>query len=106
MTKIVNVGLSSIDIFNAEAGVGFKQAAKEGLCGEVKGYGVFEKEKEDGKKELVSIVKFEDSIVSGTSVVLANRLKAFESLFGEDKVNVKFKEIACGKGTGVTIEAY
>lgn len=105
----INMGLTKKDIFNAQAGKGFKDAAKESVSGMLTGFAVTEVEDIDystgelkGNKT-VCVMKVGDKIYSGESVVIARRLTEMSNMFTEveigEGIEIQFTEIKAGRGT-------
>lgn len=105
----INMGLTKKDIFNAQAGKGFKEAAKEAVTGMLKGFAVTEVEDIDystgelkGNKT-VCVMKVEGMIYSGESIVVARRLTEMANMFTEEEIcagiEIQFTEIKAGRGT-------
>lgn len=105
----INIGLTKKDIFNAQAGKGFKDAAKEAVTGMLTGFAVTEVEDIDystgelkGNKT-VCVMKVGDMIYSGESIVVARRLTEMANMFTEEEIGagieIQFIEIKAGRGT-------
>ena len=109
---MTNVNITAKDLFNANAGKGFKEAGNEETEITMIGFGIKETESEDRetketvKKEIVVIKDASGELYSGESVVLAKRVKELAELFTEEEITVgipiQFRNIKAGRGLAVT----
>lgn len=106
----MNYNLTRVNIANASAGIGFKEAPRH-VKVVVTGFGIVDRaDKETGEIKKISIIATEDgTIYSGDSVVMAGRLEDIydaacdtESGDGPLKVVGYFSDIECSKGSATT----
>lgn len=106
----MNYNLTRVNIANASAGIGFKDAQRD-VEVVVTGFGIVDRtDKETGEIKKISIIATEDgTIYSGDSVVMAGRLEDIydavcdaESGDGTLKVVGYFADIKCSKGSATT----
>ena len=105
----MNYNLTRVNIANASAGIGFKEAPRDREI-VVTGFGIVDRvDRETGEIKKISIIAAEDgTIYSGDSVVMAGRLEdiydavAAESGDGPLKVVGYFSDIKCSKGSATT----
>ena len=107
---LVNVTMK--DVFNAQAGKGFKDAGNEKISGLLTGYAVTTDEgvnAETGEivEKEISLMVVDGNIYSGESKVIKDRLSALSKFVSEDEikengVKVQFDTIKAGRGTATT----
>lgn len=106
----MNYNLTRVNIANASAGIGFKEAPRD-LEVVVTGFGIVDRvNRETGEIKKISIIAAEDgTIYSGDSVVMAGRLEDIydavcdsEREDGPLKVVGYFSDIKCSKGSATT----
>lgn len=109
---MTNINITAKDLFNSNAGKGFKEAGNEETEITMIGFGIKETESEDRetketvKKEIVVIKDASGELYSGESVVLAKRVKELAELFTEEEIKagvpIQFRNIKAGRGLAVT----
>lgn len=106
----MNYNLSKINIANASAGIGFKDAPRnESIT--FTGFGTIKRtDRESGEIKEISILAAEDgTIYSGDSIVMAGRLEdIYDAVCDEEngvplKIVGHFANIKCAKGLATTI---
>ena len=106
----MNYNLTRVNIANASAGIGFKEAPRDREI-VVTGFGIVDRvDRETGENKKISIIAAEDgTIYSGDSVVMAGRLEDIydavcdtESGDGPLKVVGYFSDVKCSKGSATT----
>lgn len=105
----MNYNLTRVNIANASAGIGFKEAPRDREI-VVTGFGIVDRvDRETGEIKKISIIAAEDgTIYSGDSVVMAGRLEdiydAVAAESGDDLLKVVgyFADIKCSKGSATT----
>lgn len=105
----MNYNLTRVNIANASAGIGFKEAPRD-VDIVVTGFGIVDRvDKETGEIKKISIIATEDgTIYSGGSVVMAGRLEdIYDAVAAESgdvplKVVGYFADIKCSKGSATT----
>lgn len=106
----MNYNLSKINIANASAGIGFKDAPR-GESITFTGFGTIKRpDRESGEIKEISILAAEDgTIYSGDSIVMAGRLDdIYDAVCDEENGNLlkivgHFADIKCAKGSATTI---
>ena len=106
----MNYNLTRVNIANASAGIGFKEAPRD-IEVVATGFGIVDRpDKDTGEIKKISIIAAEDgTIYSGDSVVMAGRLEDIydavcdtESGDGALKIVGYFADIKCSKGSATT----
>lgn len=106
----MNYNLTKINIANASAGIGFKDAPRnESIV--FTGFGTIKRpDRESGEIKEISILAAEDgTIYSGDSIVMAGRLDdIYDAVCDEEngvplKIVGHFADIKCAKGSATTI---
>ena len=106
----MNYNLTRVNIANASAGIGFKEAPR-GVEVVVTGFGIVDRtDRETGEIKKISIIATEDgTIYSGDSVVMTGRLEDIydavcdaESGDATMKIVGYFSDIKCSKGSATT----
>lgn len=106
----MNYNLSKINIANASAGIGFKDAPR-GESITFTGFGTIKRpDRESGEIKEISILAAENgTIYSGDSIVMAGRLEdIYDAVCDEEncvplKIVGHFADIKCAKGAATTI---
>ncbi len=107
MKTDIKVNVTVKDIFNAQAGKGFKEAGTSKLKGNLTGFAVYTKEEPDKntgevKEKEISLMVVDGNIYSGESIVVADRLKQISMFLTEDEitngVDIEFTELKVGRG--------
>lgn len=110
MNNKIMVNVTAKDIFNAQAGKGFKEAGSGKLEGMLTGYAVYDTEsanKTTGEIETktISLMIVDGEIYSGESIVIADRLRQLEQFTTEEitaGIPIQFGELKVGRGTATT----
>ena len=106
----MNYNLTRVNIANASAGIGFKEAQRD-VEVVVTGFGIMDRvDRETGEVKKISIIATEDGTVySGDSVVMAGRLEDIhdavrDAVNGDAPLKVVgyFSDIKCSKGSATT----
>ena len=108
------IGITKMDMSNVGSGAGFKEAAEQKVSGTLQGLGTVEVERlneETGDLEpvLISVVKVNGRVYSGTSKVVEGRIKNLMGVIGDTsdiqdgKIDVAFENIKLAKGTGTNL---
>lgn len=111
MNNKIMVNVTAKDIFNAQAGKGFKEAGSGKLEGMLTGYAVYDTEsanKTTGEIETktISLMIVDGEIYSGESIVIADRVRQLEQFTTEEEIKagipIQFGELKVGRGTATT----
>ena len=105
----MNYNLTRVNIANASAGIGFKEAPRD-VEVVVTGFGIVDRaDRDTGEIKKISIIAAEDgTIYSGDSVVMMGRLEdiydAVDAQSGDAPLKVVgyFADIKCSKGSATT----
>lgn len=108
----MNYNLTRVNIANASAGIGFKEAPRDQDV-VVTGFGIVDRiDRETGENKKISIIATEDgTIYSGDSVVMAGRLEDIldavsDAVSDAEGARLKivgyFADIKCSKGSATT----
>lgn len=106
--------ITKLDMANVGSGLGFKDAVEQGAEGVLVGFGIVDSErlnKNTGELEkvVISVVKVNGQLFSGSSKVVEGRLKNLSEIVGdskdveEKKISVKFENIKLAKGNGTNL---
>lgn len=106
--------ITKLDMANVGSGLGFKDAVEQGAEGVLEGFGIVDSERLNEntgelEKVVISVVKVNGQLFSGSSKVVEGRLKNLSAIVGdskdveEKKISVKFENIKLAKGNGTNI---
>lgn len=106
--------ITKLDMANVGSGLGFKDAVEQGAEGVLEGFGVVDSERLNEntgelEKVVISVVKVNGQLFSGSSKVVEGRLKNLSAIVGdskdveEKKISVKFENIKLAKGNGTNL---
>lgn len=106
--------IKKLDMANVGSGLGFKEAVEEEVEGVLEGFGVVDSERLNEntgelEKVVISVVKVNGQLFSGSSKVVEGRLKNLNAIVGdsndveEKKISVKFENIKLAKGNGTNL---
>lgn len=106
--------ITKLDMANVGSGLGFKDAVEQGAEGVLEGFGIVDSERlnEDTgelEKVVISVVKVNGQLFSGSSKVVEGRLKNLNAIVGdskdveEKKITVKFENIKLARGNGTNL---
>nr|UWD65760.1 MAG: hypothetical protein [Bacteriophage sp.] len=106
--------ITKMDMANVGSGLGFIDAVEQEVEGVLEGFGIVESERLNEntgelEKVVISVVKVNGQLFSGSSKVVEGRLKNLSAIVGdskdveEKKINVKFENIKLAKGNGTNL---
>lgn len=106
--------ITKLDMANVGSGLGFKDAVEQGAEGVLEGFGIVDSERLNEntgelEKVVISVVKVNGQLFSGSSKVIEGRLKNLSAIVGdskdveEKKISVKFENIKLAKGNGTNL---
>lgn len=106
--------ITKLDMANVGSGLGFKDAVEQAAEGVLEGFGVVDSERLNEntgelEKVVISVVKVNGQLFSGSSKVVEGRLKNLSAIVGdskdveEKKISVKFENIKLAKGNGTNL---
>lgn len=106
--------ITKLDMANVGSGLGFKDAVEQGAEGVLEGFGIVDSERLNEntgelEKVVISVVKVNGQLFSGSSKVVEGRLKNLSEIVGdskdveEKKISVKFENIKLAKGNGTNL---
>jgi len=106
--------ITKLDMANVGSGLGFKDAVEQGAEGVLEGFGIVDSERLNEntgelEKVVISVVKVNGQLFSGSSKVVEGRLKNLNAIVGdskdveEKKISVKFENIKLAKGNGTNL---
>lgn len=102
------------DMANVGSGLGFIDAVEQEVEGVLEGFGIVDSERLNEntgelEKVVISVVKVNGQLFSGSSKVVEGRLKNLSAIVGdskdveEKKISVKFETIKLAKGNGTNL---
>lgn len=106
--------ITKMDMANVGSGLGFIDAVEQEVEGVLEGFGVVDSERLNEntgelEKVVISVVKVNGQLFSGSSKVVEGRLKNLSAIVGdskdveEKKISVKFENIKLAKGNGTNL---
>lgn len=106
--------ITKMDMANVGSGLGFIDAVEQEVEGVLEGFGIVDSERLNEKtgeleKVVISVVKVNGQLFSGSSKVVEGRLKTLSAIVGdskdveEKKISVKFENIKLAKGNGTNL---
>lgn len=106
--------ITKMDMANVGSGLGFIDAVEQEVEGVLEGFGIMDSERLNEKtgeleKVVISVVKVNGQVFSGSSKVVEGRLKNLTAIVGdskdveEKKISVKFENIKLAKGNGTNL---
>ena len=106
--------ITKMDMANVGSGLGFIDAVEQEVEGVLEGFGIVDSERLNEntgelEKVVISVVKVNGQLFSGSSKVVEGRLKNLTAIVGdskdveEKKISVKFENIKLAKGNGTNI---
>lgn len=106
--------ITKMDMANVGSGLGFIDAVEQEVEGVLEGFGIVDSERLNEKtgeleKVVISVVKVNGQLFSGSSKVVEGRLKNLTAIVGdskdveEKKISVKFENIKLAKGNGTNL---
>lgn len=106
--------ITKMDMANVGSGLGFIDAVEQEVEGVLDGFGIVDSERLNEKtgeleKVVISVVKVNGQLFSGSSKVVEGRLKNLSAIVGdskdveEKKISVKFENIKLAKGNGTNL---
>lgn len=106
--------ITKLDMANVGSGLGFKDAVERDVEGVLEGFGIVDSERLNEntgelEKVVISVVKVNGQLFSGSSKVVEGRLKNLSAIVGdsndveEKKISVKFENIKLAKGNGTNL---
>lgn len=106
--------ITKMDMANVGSGLGFIDAVEQEVEGVLEGFGIVDSERLNEKtgeleKVVISVVKVNGQLFSGSSKVVEGRLKNLAAIVGdskdieEKKISVKFENIKLAKGNGTNL---
>lgn len=106
--------ITKMDMANVGSGLGFIDAVEQEVEGVLEGFGIVDSERLDDntgelEKVVISVVKVNGQLFSGSSKVVEGRLKNLAAIVGdskdveEKKISVKFENIKLAKGNGTNL---
>lgn len=106
--------ITKMDMANVGSGLGFIDAVEQEVEGVLEGFGILDSERLNEKtgeleKVVISVVKVNGQLFSGSSKVVEGRLKNLAAIVGdtndveEKKISVKFENIKLAKGNGTNL---
>lgn len=111
MDNKIMVNVTAKDIFNAQAGKGFKEAGSGKIEGKLTGYAVYNTESENEETgeietKTISLMVVDGVIYSGESIVIASRIRQISQFTTEEEIKagipIQFSELKVGRGTAST----
>lgn len=106
--------ITKMDMANVGSGLGFIDAVEQEVEGVLEGFGIVDSERLNEntgelEKIVISVVKVNGQLFSGSSKVVEGRLKNLTAIVGdskdieEKKISVKFENIKLAKGNGTNL---
>lgn len=106
--------ITKMDMANVGSGLGFIDAVEQEVEGVLEGFGIVDSERlnentGEMEKVVISVVKVNGQLFSGSSKVVEGRLKNLTAIIGdskdveEKKISVKFENIKLAKGNGTNL---
>ncbi|UWI21268.1 MAG: hypothetical protein [Bacteriophage sp.] len=106
--------ITKLDMANVGSGLGFKDAVEQDVEGVLEGFGIVDSERLNEntgelEKVVISFVKVNGQLFSGSSKVVEGRLKNLNAIVGDSndvegkKISVKFENIKLAKGNGTNL---
>lgn len=106
--------ITKMDMANVGSGLGFVDAVEQEVEGVLEGFGIVDSERLNEntgelEKVVISVVKVNGQLFSGSSKVVEGRLKNLSAIVGdskdveEKKISVKFENIKLAKGNGTNL---
>lgn len=106
--------ITKMDMANVGSGLGFIDAVEQEVEGVLEGFGIVNSERLNEntgelEKVVISVVKVNGQLFSGSSKVVEGRLKNLTAIVGdskdveEKKISVKFENIKLAKGNGTNL---
>nr|DAL33202.1 MAG TPA_asm: Single stranded DNA binding protein [Caudoviricetes sp.] len=106
--------IRKMDMANVGSGLGFIDAVEQEVEGVLEGFGIVDSERLNEntgelEKVVISVVKVNGQLFSGSSKVVEGRLKNLSAIVGdskdveEKKISVKFENIKLAKGNGTNL---
>lgn len=106
--------ITKMDMANVGSGLGFIDAVEQEVEGVLEGFGIVDSERLNEntgelEKVVISVVKVNGQLFSGSSKVVEGRLKNLAAIVGdskdveEKKISVKFENIKLAKGNGTNL---
>jgi hypothetical protein len=106
--------ITKMDMANVGSGLGFIDAVEQEVEGVLEGFGIVDSERLNEntgelEKVVISVVKVNGQLFSGSSKVVEGRLKNLTAIVGdskdveEKKISVKFENIKLAKGNGTNL---
>lgn len=106
--------ITKMDMANVGSGLGFVDAVEQNVEGVLEGFGIVDSERLNEntgelEKVVISVVKVNGQLFSGSSKVVEGRLKNLSAIVGdgkdveEKKISVKFENIKLAKGNGTNL---
>lgn len=106
--------ITKMDMANVGSGLGFIDAVEQEVEGVLEGFGIVDSERLNEntgelEKVVISVVKVNGQLFSGSSKVVEGRLKNLTTIVGdskdveEKKISVKFENIKLAKGNGTNL---
>lgn len=106
--------ITKMDMANVGSGLGFVDAVEQEVEGVLEGFGIVDSERLNEntgelEKIVISVVKVNGQLFSGSSKVVEGRLKNLSAIVGdskdveEKKISVKFENIKLAKGNGTNL---
>lgn len=106
--------ITKLDMANVGSGLGFKDAVEQDVEGVLEGFGIVDSERLNEntgelEKIVISIVKVNGQLFTGSSKVVEGRLKNLNAIVGDSndvegkKISVKFENIKLAKGVGTNL---
>lgn len=106
--------ITKMDMANVGSGLGFIDAVEQEVEGVLEGFGIVDSERLNEntgelEKIVISVVKVNGQLFSGSSKVVEGRLKNLAAIVGdskdieEKKISVKFENIKLAKGNGTNL---
>lgn len=106
--------ITKMDMANVGSGLGFIDAVEQEVEGVLDGFGIVDSERLNEntgelEKVVISVVKVNGQLFSGSSKVVEGRLKNLSAIVGdskdveEKKISVKFENIKLAKGNGTNL---
>lgn len=106
--------ITKMDMANVGSGLGFIDAVEQEVEGVLEGFGIMDSERLNEntgelEKVVISVVKVNGQLFSGSSKVVEGRLKNLTAIVGdskdveEKKISVKFENIKLAKGNGTNL---
>lgn len=106
--------ITKMDMANVGSGLGFIDAVEQEVEGVLEGFGIVDSERLNEntgelEKVVISVVKVNGQLFSGSSKVVEGRLKNLTAIVGdskdieEKKISVRFENIKLAKGNGTNL---